>query len=166
MDKNEAGRRNIKKKVEALLGRDDFDEALEEIAAFPARRVINPLISFLSSGDEKLKHRAVTAVGAVVSKLADEDIESAREIMRRLVWSLTEEAGAIGWGAPWAMGEIMSRHEKLAEEFHGILISYIDPGGDNFLEFEPLQKDALRGIERLAEVRPHLVKGSEDQFKR
>ena len=71
-------------------------------------------------------------MGAVVEKLAWEDMEGARVIMRRLMWSLNEESGGIGWGAPEAMAEIMARHLELAREYSHMLISYMDYEG-NFL---------------------------------
>jgi len=56
-------------------------------------------------------------------------MESARVIMRRLMWSLNDESGGIGWGAPEAMGEIMARHEQLTKEYSAILGSYIREDG-------------------------------------
>jgi len=71
--------------------------------------------------------------------------------------NLNDESGGIGWGAPEAMGEIMARSEKLAEEYYKILISYT-PDGGNYLDFEDLQKDVIAGLKRLSQVRPNLVK--------
>jgi hypothetical protein len=110
----------------------------------------------LCSSDEQLKWRAVTGMGAVVANLADENIELARVIVRRLMWQLNDESGGIGWGAPEAIGEILASHEGLAKEYANILTSYIKEDG-NFLEYEPLQKGAMWGVARLAQVRPHLV---------
>jgi hypothetical protein len=62
-------------------------------------------------------------------------MESARVIIRRLIWNLNDESGGIGWGSPEAMGEIMAGHDRLAEEYHNILISYIMPDG-NYIEHE------------------------------
>jgi len=95
-------------------------------------------------------------MGAVVTNLADEDIESARVIVRRLMWQLNDESGGIGWGAPEAIGEILACHEGLAGEYANILTSYIREDG-NFLEHEPLQRGALWGLARVAQVRPDLV---------
>ena len=63
-------------------------------------------------------------MGQVVSNLADTDMESARVIMRRLIWNLNDESGGIGWGSPEAMGDIMACHERLAGEYHRLLVSY------------------------------------------
>jgi len=141
--------RTIKKKVYNLLCQDDFTEALKEITRLPARKVISPLISFLCSIDEKIEHRAAVAIGTVTAKLAGHDIESARVIMRRLIWSLNDESGGIGWGAPEAMAEIMAGDKRLADEYSKILISYSEPN-KNYLEHEGLQKSVRRGLKRLA----------------
>ena len=144
----EGSYRKIKKKVSNLLNQDDFAEAVKKISSLPARKVINPLISSLCSIDEKIEHRAAVAIGIITAKLADHDIESARVIMRRLMWSLNDESGGIGWGAPEAMAEIMARNKKLADEYYKILISYSEPG-KNYLEHDGLQRSVHRGLERL-----------------
>ena len=77
--------------------------------------------------------------------------------MRRLMWSLNDESGGIGWGAPEAMSEIMAQSNAVAEEYNSILISYLDEKG-NFLEYEPLQKGLIWGVSRLAMTRPDLMK--------
>ena len=153
------GGRVIKKQVLKLLKSQDFDMALEEICSLPATSVINPLFSFLYNKDEEIKWAAVAAMGVVVSKLAKEDMEAARIIMRRLMWNLNDESGGIGWGSPEAMGEIMAVHEGLAKEYVHILISYTREDG-NYLEYESLQRGLLWGIGRLALARPELLKES------
>ena len=145
----ESSYRKIKKKILKLLCQDDFAEAVQEIKKLPARKVINPLISSLCSINEKIERRAAIAIGIVTAKLADHDIESARVIMRRLMWSLNDESGGIGWGAPEAMAEIMARNNKLADEYLKILVSYSEPG-KNYLEHDGLQRSVRRGLKRLA----------------
>ncbi|MDH4266368.1 MAG: HEAT repeat domain-containing protein, partial [Deltaproteobacteria bacterium] len=106
--------------------------------------------------DEEIKWHAVSVMGILVAKSAETDLEGARDILRRMLWSLNEESGSIGWGMPEAMGEILVRTEKLAQEFAPILVSYIRPDG-NLLEFELLQRGVLWGIGRLAEIQPQLM---------
>ena len=152
--------RQLKKETLELLSHKDFENGLEKIIQLPARQVVNPLFSFFYNRDELVKWRAVTAMGAVVSSLADHDMESARVIMRRLIWNLNDESGGIGWGSPEAMGEIMARNNRLAQEYAHILVSYINPDG-NYLEHEVLQRGVLWGIGRLARKHPDFVKDSE-----
>ncbi len=161
MSLDQKSNRPLKKKIQKLLLQEDFEKGLSQIGDIPARKAINPLFSFLCSLDELLKWRAVTAMGEVVTRLADEDLESARVIMRRYMWNLNDESGGIGWGCPEAMGEIMARNENLAAEFWCILISYIRPDG-NFLEHEVLQRGVLWGVGRLGHARPQLLKDSAD----
>lgn len=148
--------RDLKRRVLEILKSENLDQVLDELCRLPARQVVNSLFSSLCSSDEQIKWRAVTAMGTVVANLADEDIESARVIIRRLMWSLNDESGGIGWGAPEAIGEILACHERLAREYANILTSYIKED-ENFLEHEPLQKGAMWGVARLAQVRPHLI---------
>ncbi len=149
--------RILKQNVLELLKSVDFDQALEELSRLPARRVVNSLFSFFYNSDEQIKWRAVTAMGVVIAKLAAEDMESARVLMRRLMWNLNDESGGIGWGSPEAMGEILACQETLAEEYARILISYALKDG-NFQEHELMQQGVLWGIGRLSQVRPDLVK--------
>jgi len=151
--------RSLKKKLFDLLSQGDLDKALVETGRLPPRQIINPLLSFIQSGNEKVKWGAVKATGQVVSRLAESDLEAARVIMRRLMWTLNDESGGIGWGSPEAMGEILAAHSGLAQEYAVILLSYAREDG-NYLEHEGLQRGLMWGIGRLSEKRPELVRGS------
>ncbi|MGA7142964.1 MAG: DVU0298 family protein [Desulfobacterales bacterium] len=155
------GGRQLKKEILAILNNDEFEKSLETVYLVPARQAVNPLFSFLYHKDPLIRWRAVTAMGAVVARLAREDLESSRIIMRRLIWNLNDESGGIGWGSPEAMGEIMARHEGLAREYGNILVSYINEAG-NYLEYEMLQRGVLWGLGRLAHVRPEFVGNAGD----
>jgi hypothetical protein len=149
--------RNLKKRLYEILNSNTWESFSEEIYSYAPRQVINPLISFFCNKDIKIKQRAIITIGKVVQLLADENMESARIVMRRLMWSLNDESGGIGWGAPEAMAEIMCLNAQLAKEYSSILISYANPHG-NYLEHVELQKEVLRGLARIGKVRPLLVK--------
>ena len=149
--------RAIKRRIRNILHGEDFTAAMIALEAFPARRAVNPLISFFCSGDVQLRWWAISGMGVVVSRLADAEMESARVVLRRLMWMLNDESGGIGWGAPEAMGEITARHDGLAREFACILVSYIRPDC-NFLEHPVLQRGVLWGLGRLAYARPDMVR--------
>lgn len=149
--------RGLKDHVFRLLKSPDFNLSVKELSRIPSRRAVNPLFSFLYNSDEQIRWRAITAMGAVVSNLADEDMDSARVIMRRLMWNLNDESGGIGWGSPEAMGEILANSDALAKEYARILISYARTDG-NFQEHELMQRGVLWAIGRLSQVRPDLTK--------
>jgi hypothetical protein len=76
--------------------------------------------------------------------------------MRRLLWSLNDESGGIGWGAPEAMAEIMIQNEVLFQEYVHMLLSYMREDGPdlfqdgNYLELPQLQRGVVWGVGRLA----------------
>ncbi len=153
--------RKLKQKIFELLKMEDEETALTELLTIPMKQSVNPLFSFIQNTNEHIKWRAIRAMGKVVANMAAHNTESARIIMRRLMWSLNDESGGIGWGAPEAMGEIMAQDETLAREYHHMLLSYVDEKG-NFLEYEPLRKGAVWAIKRVCEARPGIIKcGSE-----
>ncbi len=146
--------RALKKQIERLLGQSDLNETLDRIQRIPPRRAVNPLFSLLYHHEPLLRWRAISAMGRVVSRQADNDMTAARVVMRRLMWNLNDESGGIGWGSPEAMGEIMACSPSLALEYSHILVSYITPRG-NFLEHDLLQQGVLWGLGRLFHVRPN-----------
>ena len=145
----------LRKLVRSLLESPDFEEVLKRIDIAP-ERMINPLLCFLFETNEVIRWRAVRGIGITVSAMAENALEPARTIMRRLIWSLNDESGGIGWGAPEAMGEIMAGNETLAGEYYRILVSYIDDEG-NPLENDELERGVMWGIDRLAQKRPELL---------
>jgi len=144
-----------KRRITKLLGSADIAPVIEELRQLTG--VINPLIGALCSNDETVRWHAITALGPIVSDLADQNMEAARVVMRRFMWSLNDESGGIGWGAPEAMGEIMACHRGLAEEYAHILVAYMREDGF-FLELEMLQRGLMWGLGRLAQVRPNLLR--------
>lgn len=150
--------RFLKRSVRDLLATADFNDALDRLLALPLQKIVNPLFGFLLDREELIRWRAVSAMGIVTAALADARIESARVVMRRMMWQLNDESGGIGWGVPEAMGEVMARHEQLAAEYVNILMSYVSVR-QNFLEHEVLQRGVLWGIGRLAGARPERLIG-------
>jgi hypothetical protein len=145
--------RELKKIIATLLVREPFPASIEPVFELPGRKVVNPLFALFCSKHPLQRWRAVTAMGMVVSRLVDENMESARVVMRRFMWNLNEESGGIGWGCPEAMGESMARSERLADEYGCILCSYLHPER-NFIEHPALQAGVLWGIGRMAHTWP------------
>ena len=149
-------RTDLKKRVQRLLAEKNLNDIFLELSGYREEDLINPLFSSLCNSNEIVRWHAVSAFGIVVSQLAKRNLESARVIMRRFLWSLNDESGGIGWGAPEAMAEIMANHPVLADEYLHMLVSYIQEDGDelyqdgNFIELPMLQRGILWGIGRLA----------------
>lgn len=152
------GFRATKERVVALLEGDaPLPELLSQLAGLPRSQVLKALFAALCHHEEKRRWRAIAAFGPVVAGLADEDLEAARVVMRRLMWSLNDESGGIGWGVPEAMAECLVHHDDLAAEYTHILVSFMREDGF-FLEYPPLQRGLMWGLGRLAAVRPQLLR--------
>ncbi len=146
-----------KESIINLLYRGPLDAVLAEVMQWPPRRAISPLIACLFHGDEKVRWHAVSALGAITAALAETNTEAGRNVVRRLMWSLNDESGGIGWGAPEALAEIMAIHGGFAEEFGHMLVAYMRLDGC-YLELPALQRGLMWGLGRLAGTRPDVLR--------
>lgn len=137
--------RKTKKKVNLILLHDSRQQALDMLGNIQDEQLVGHLFAHFYHCNELIKHRSITAMGALVARMAKKNMEKARIVLRRIMWNLNDESGGIGWGSPEAMGEILSCCPPLASEFESILFSYLDPKG-NFIEHEVLQRGVLWGI--------------------
>lgn len=150
-------RKEIKYKIQALLHGVSEEQDLNELEQYPVKKIINALFPFICHPDENVKWRAVTFMGHYIVQLAEQDIESARIILRRFIWNLNEESGGIGWGGPEVMGVVLAQHRLLADEFTQMLVSFIREDGA-FLEYELLQRGVVWGLGRMVRDRSALLK--------
>ncbi|BHH83256.1 DVU0298 family protein [Desulforhopalus sp. 52FAK] len=145
-------RRQVKREIFLLLDTYKPAELEFKLSVYPRIALINALFSALCDANERIKWHAVSSFGLLVPKMADENPESARVIMRRFLWTLNDESGGIGWGAPEAMAQIMCNSDLLRHEYLHMLISYMLEDGDelfqdgNYLELPLLQRGLLWGI--------------------
>ncbi|MBU4564911.1 MAG: hypothetical protein KMY53_10340 [Desulfarculus sp.] len=153
-----AGKAVSRRRVRQLLAAEDFAASLRELRAMPPEQALKYLQAGLPASQPMLKWRAVTALGQVTQGLAARDLEGARDFVRRLLWCLNEESGAVPWGVAEALGEILANSPQLAQEYANLQLSYIWYQG-NFLEFGPLLSGAVWGVGRLASAQPKLAQG-------
>lgn len=155
--------RNLKKKVREALNRTDWEQQLfgEDEALQP---LVGPLFGMLLDKEELVRWRAAEALGACADRMAQTRMEQARVLMRQFMWRMNEESGNLGWGVPESMACAMARNERLANEYHTILASYIycDEACDgNYLDHPPLRTGVFWALGRLAQQRPEKVEHAE-----
>ena len=148
--------RGLKKEIGALLKKADIDTVLQKINHHSPEALLNSLFSGICNSDPKIMWNAVTAMGITVARLADQDMEAARIVMRRFMWSLNDESGGIGWGAPEAMAQCLICHEALANEYTNILVAFMRKDGF-YLELPVMHRGLLWGVGELAKSRPQLL---------
>jgi hypothetical protein len=145
-------RRQVKKEIFKLLNQYEPAELSLKLTAYPRIQVINTLFMALCDMNERVRWHAVSCFGELVACMVEEDAESGRVIMRRFLWSLNDESGGIGWGAPESMAQIMCRSALLRHEYIHMLISYMQEDGvelyqdGNYLELPLLQRGLLWGV--------------------
>ena len=155
--------RAIKKQVLDLLAGGDLVASRRALAGLPAGEVVHALFSAICRENPVVRWHAVTCMGDAVARIAADDLEAARIILRRFLWSLNDESGGIGWGAPEAMAECLCRDERLAGEYAHMLVSYMREDGEelcqdgNFIEHPLLQRGVVWGVGRLAGCRRELL---------
>lgn len=147
--------RQLKKLLPGLLREKSLSDLIAQLRKYPAKICVSALLSGVYETDEQIKWPSISALGVRMNDLANEDMEEARIIMRRILWSLNEESGGIGWGMPEALGEIMAINSDLAKEYGQMLISYMRE--ENFLEHPVMQRGLLWGVGRLAQERPEII---------
>ena len=133
----------IKDEVKRLLANYDR-RALVELA-LADRRVVPALNRLLFDADELIRWRAVEGFGW----LALEDPFMLENIISRLIYTMNDDSGSIGWGAPYALGEMCACDPDLVEDFFPIVISSMD--------LEVFRHGVIWAIGRVAPVRPDLV---------
>ena len=155
--------RAIRQQVLDLLAGGDLAASRRALAGLPAGQVVHALFSAICREDPVVRWHAITCLGDAVGRIAADDLEAARIVMRRFLWSLNDESGGIGWGAPEAMAECLCRDERLAGEYAHMLVSYMREDGEelcqdgNFIEHPLLQRGVVWGVGRLAGCRRELL---------
>jgi hypothetical protein len=150
-------RRQLKKEVLAILHKSSLEEIFQNLESHQDHRLLNPLFIALCHPVEQVRWHAVSTFGWLVPAMAEKDLEAGRIVMRRFLWSLNDESGGIGWGAPEAMAEIMCHSLPLRKEYLHMLISYMREDGEalfedgNYLELPMLQRGLLWGVGRLCQ---------------
>lgn len=139
---------NTKDLVIILLKERKYDEIAEMVAG--DRTKIRYLRRLLYEPGTLLCWRAIEAMGVVAGRLAEEDPQAVRLILRNLLWAINEESGGIGWASVEAMGEIVSRRPDLYGDYASIILFHVDE--------EMLRRGVMWAAGQIARASPDLVR--------
>jgi hypothetical protein len=133
----------IKKEVELLLIKRDFDSLLE--LCKKDRRFWQQIRFRLYDLNDEVRWPAIEMAGKVMQQWwqAGKE-EKVKNYIRTLFWSLTDESGGIGWSAPQTIAEIIAHIPQLIDPYASMMIAHT-------IEEPPLIKGCLWGIGRLGE---------------
>jgi hypothetical protein len=126
----------VKRRLRQLLEERDLDQ-IAELGA-DRRRVLGLLIAMTFDRDPLVGWRAVEALGAAAKRIAGDDPDAVRELLRRLYWLMSEESGGICWRAPEAMAEIIRRRPDLGADYVPIVVSLLtEMAEEDLAHFRP-----------------------------
>jgi hypothetical protein len=137
----------LKEQVRYLLEKGLLDVVGK--LAVKDKNVIKWLISFSYDKEDKITWRAIESMGHVAHDLRAAHLDILRETVRRLLWSMSDESGGIGWSAPEILGEIIRSDP---EEFRDII-----PILWSSREEESFRSGAVWAMVRVAGVRPDMI---------
>jgi hypothetical protein len=115
------------------------------------RRVLSVLIRLAYNKDTLVGWRAILAIGIAADGLVRQHSELLRETCRKMLWSLTDESGGIGWSAPEILGEIISADPKRFMDIIPIIASVYE------IEEDIFRPGVLYALGRIAEKNPELA---------
>ena len=137
-----------KAEIAERLSREDLD-GIKELAGERLWRVLRYLIGRLPSADEAEKHRAVRALGEVVADPGIVAPGQATELMRRFLWALNDESGAVPFGIPEAMGEVISRRPELLARYLPIVASFLT--SEEMRQTGPIERGVVWALGRVGQ---------------
>lgn len=132
---------------------DSNDVATVDALARQNRKTLSLLIRMAYDKDTLAGWRAIKAIGRAARELVKTDVEFLRETIRRLLWSLSDESGGIGWAAPEALGEIVSADPERFSDIIPLIAEVYD------LEERVFRPGVVYALARIAEVAPDRVTG-------
>jgi len=147
-------RQHRKKLVRELVESRQLTQ-LQELAK-REKRVVGVLCSLLYEQDDHFRWRAIEALGSVAATVADTDLQSVRELVRRLEWLMNDESGGAGWHSPEAMAAIVVNVPPLLDTFGILLASYLRDVG--------LSRGAHWAVAAVSKVRPDLFTDNVDDL--
>ncbi len=117
---------SLKAEVAPALLAADLDRVAQ--LALKNKRVFTVLISLAYNKESLIAWRAIEAMGLAIGALSERDPGTARGIIHRLLWTVTEESGAIGWSTPEMLAEIVINSADRFRDLVPIIMSlYEEP---------------------------------------
>jgi hypothetical protein len=140
---------NISRSIRLALDQNDLSSVAK--LSLKEKRVFSRLIRLSYAKDTLVGWRAILTVGMAARNLAGTDPAFLRETCRKLLWSLTDESGGIGWSAPELLGEIVSADPKQFADIVPLIASVYEVEEDVF------RAGVLYALARIAEKAPELA---------
>ncbi len=138
-----------KRFIHSALEDNDLDAVVSFVQEH--RKALSLLIRMAYDKESLVGWRAIKAVGRVAKALVGTENEFLRITIRKLLWSLSDESGGIGWAAPELLGEIVSSDPEGFADIIPLIAEVYDIEEDTF------RPGVVYALVRIAEYSPELV---------
>jgi len=145
--------KELKKSLKDALVQNTFESLLK--TDFSRRKMMSALIRLAYDKETLEGWRAIKAVGVVAREIVKSDPVFLRETCRKLLWSLTDESGGIGWAAPELLGEIVSADPSRYSDIVPLIAEAY------FVEEDVFRSGVVYALARIAETAPARVLGQQ-----
>jgi len=140
---------DLKRTIKSALTNSELDAVVS--LAQQDRRVLSQLVRVAYDKETLVGWRAIQVIGLAARKMMPTELDFLRETCRKLVWSLSDESGGIGWSAPEILGEIVSADPKRFKDFIPLIASVYE------IEEDVFRGGVLYALGRIAKPAPELV---------
>lgn len=113
-----------RREIRALYAESNTDGLIEMTRERPSR-VLGYLSGRLFAADPTEKFKAVQTLGVVVSDESIVSDDRLLNLLRRFFWALNDESGAVPFGIPEGIGEILANRPEFQQRFLPILCSFL-----------------------------------------
>jgi hypothetical protein len=139
----------LKKSILHALESNDLDAVASLVK--DNKRALAILVRISYDKETLAAWRAIKAVGLAAKALVKTDHEFLREAVRKLLWSLSDESGGIGWSAPELLGEIVSADPNRFSDIIPLIAQVYE------VEEEVFRPGVVYALARIAETAPEQV---------
>lgn len=138
-----------KQKISDLAKNKKFNKLIE-LALKDSSKVIRYLVRLTYTKNDILRWHAIDSLGVVSGIIADRNPAEIRELIRKFLWSMTEESGNVNHHAPEAVAEIIYNRPKLYTDLAPMMITLS-------IDEEVFQPGMLWAVGRLAGKVPYII---------
>jgi hypothetical protein len=139
----------MKKFIHHALEMNDLDAVV--LLVQKERKALSLLIRMAYDKETLVGWRAIKAVGRIANVLAKTEHEFLRIAVRKLLWSLSDESGGIGWASPELLGEIVQSDPDGFADIIPLIAEVYD------IEEQTFRPGVVYALTRIAEVSPEII---------
>lgn len=140
---------HLKRSITQALESNDLESIVSQ--AKHDRKVLSQLVRIAYDKETLIGWRAIIAIGLAARELVNSAPGFLREMTRKLLWSLSDESGAIGWSAPEILGEIVSAHPERFRDIVPLIVEVYD------IEEKTFRPGIVYALRKIAEPNPAVI---------